>query len=325
MASRVNQGIQRVLDNLEASVNSGNYYEAHQLYRSLYFRYLGRKRYADLLELLYNGAMLLLQRDQHASGADLGILFIDVLNRSQTERTKVYFEKITNLFSIMKQGTPERETFLHNALGWSLKHTSYKWGHPDLHKLIAEVFWQEKNYTLAKQHFIYSHDGAGCAAMLVEIHQQRGYSNEVDLFIAQVVLQYLCLRNASAAQEALDSYTSRHPKINNGPPYLLPLLNFLSFLLKTIQLCSHEMFLILCEQYHLSLNRDPSYRIYLEKIAQLFFNAPAPRPKRQGLFGNLLESLFVGLEDEDSDMEEQATRQSSASGASTSQAPQELD
>ncbi|XP_011304857.1 Golgi to ER traffic protein 4 homolog [Fopius arisanus] len=324
MASRVNQGIQRVLGKLEASVNSGNYYEAHQMYRSLYFRYLGQKKYADLLELLYNGAMLLLQRDQHTSGADLGILFIDVLNKSETETSKSYFEKITNLFSIMKQGTPERETFLHNALRWSLKHTTYKWGHPDLHKLIAEVFWQEKNYTLAKQHFIYSNDGAGCAAMLVELHQQRGYSNEVDLFIAQVVLQYLCLHNEFAAQKALDSYTSRHPKINNGPPYLLPLLNFLSFLLKTIQLPSHGMFLILCEQYQLSLNRDPSYRIYLDKIAQLFFNGPAPRPKRQGLFGNLLQSLFVGLDDEDSDMEEQASRQSTP-GASTSQAPQELD
>ncbi|XP_063971881.1 Golgi to ER traffic protein 4 homolog [Diachasmimorpha longicaudata] len=325
MAARVNQGILRVLSKLEASVNSGNYYEAHQMYRTLYFRYLGQKKYTDLLELLYNGAMLFLQRDQHASGADLGILFIDVLTRSETDTSKVYFEKITNLFSIMKQGTPERETFLHNALRWSLKHTNYKWGHPDLHKLFAGVFWQEKNYTLAKQHFIYSHDGAGCAAMLVELHQQRGYSNEVDLFIAQVVLQYLCLHNASAAQEALESYTSRHPKINNGPPYLLPLLNFLSFLLKTIQLSSHAMFLVLCEQYQLSLNRDPSYRVYLDKIAQLFFNAPAPSPKRQGLLGNLLQSLFGDLDDEDSDMEEQATRQSNASGASTSQAPQELD
>lgn len=82
---------------------------------------------------------------QYTSGADLGILFIDVLNKSETETSKVYFEKITNLFSIMKQGTPERETFLHNALRWSLKHSHYKWGHPDLHKLIAESFWHGEN------------------------------------------------------------------------------------------------------------------------------------------------------------------------------------
>lgn len=44
---------------------------------------------------------------------------------------------------------------------------------------------------MAKQHFIYSKDGSGCAAMLVELHEQRGYSNEIDLFIAQAVLQYV--------------------------------------------------------------------------------------------------------------------------------------
>lgn len=38
MASRYNHGVQRVLAKLEASVNSGNYYEAHQMYRTLYFR-----------------------------------------------------------------------------------------------------------------------------------------------------------------------------------------------------------------------------------------------------------------------------------------------
>ncbi|XP_008554602.1 Golgi to ER traffic protein 4 homolog [Microplitis demolitor] len=324
MASRSNQGIQRVLGKLEASVNSGNYYEAHQMYRTLYFRYLAKKKYTDLLELLYNGAILLLQRDQHASGADLGILFVDVLNRSETPEPGIYFEKITNLFSIMKPGTPERESFLHNALRWSLKHTNCKWGHPDLHKMIAQVFWQEKNYTMARQHFVYSDDGAGCAAMLVELHQQRGYSNEVDLFIAQVVLQYLCLHNAATAQEAFDSYTSQHPKINSEPPYLLPLLNFLFFLLKTIQLSSLAGFTVLCEQYQLSLNRDPSYRTYLDKIAQLFFDVPAPRPRRQGLFGSILQSLFNGLEDDESDAEEQTSRQAS-NNASTSHAIQELD
>ncbi|KAG8040568.1 hypothetical protein G9C98_002564 [Cotesia typhae] len=267
MASRYNQGIQRVLGKLEASVNSGNYYEAHQMYRTLYFRYLAKKKYMDLLELLYNGSILLLQRDQHASGADLGILFIDVLNKAETTEPTSYFEKITNLFSIMKPSTPERETFLHNALRWSLKHTNCKWGHPELHKMIAQVFWQ--------------------------------------------------------AQEAFDSYTSRHPKINNEPPYLLPLLNFLFFLLKTIQLSSFAAFTVLCEQYQLSLNRDPSYRTYLDKIAQLFFDVPAPRSRRQGLFGSLLQSFFNGLEDDESDGEE--TSRQASNNPSTSHAVQELD
>lgn len=82
---------------------------------------------------------------------------------------------------------------------------------------------------------------------------------------------------------------------------------------------------VLCQQYQLSLNRDPSFRMYLDKIAQLYFNVPAPRARRQGgLFGNLLQSFFNGLDDGDSDTDEQSIQQNSNT-ASTSQAIQELD
>lgn len=47
----------------------------------------------------------------------------------------------------------------------------------------------EKNYIMARQHFMHSRDGSGCAAMLVELHEQRGYVNEIDLFIAHAVFQ----------------------------------------------------------------------------------------------------------------------------------------
>lgn len=38
--SRKAQGVQRVLAKLECSVKNGNYYEAHQMYRTLYFRFV---------------------------------------------------------------------------------------------------------------------------------------------------------------------------------------------------------------------------------------------------------------------------------------------
>lgn len=116
-----------------------------------------------------------------------------------------------SLFSLMGPMSPEREMFVQSALKWSIKGTDYKTGHPDLHQKIAQIFWRgnlvrnftafafavhnrfifssEKNYILARQHFIYSRDGSGCAAMLVELHEQRGYINEIDLFITQAVLQ----------------------------------------------------------------------------------------------------------------------------------------
>lgn len=79
---------------------------------------------------------------QHASGADLGILFVLVLTRSGTEPSEDYFEKITSMFSRMSPLSPERDIFIQSALRWSLKGIEYKTGHPDLHQKIAQVFWR---------------------------------------------------------------------------------------------------------------------------------------------------------------------------------------
>jgi hypothetical protein len=52
-------------------------------------------------------------------------------------------------------------------------------------------------------------------------------------------------------------------------------------------MCSGKLaaFTVLCQQYQTSIERDPSYIEYLDKIAQIFFGVPPPRPQSQGLFG----------------------------------------
>ena len=47
----------------------------------------------------------------------------------------------------------------------------------------------EKNYQMARYHFIHSSDGESCAHFLIEYHIVAGFPSEVDLFIAQAVLQ----------------------------------------------------------------------------------------------------------------------------------------
>lgn len=79
---------------------------------------------------------------QYASGADLGILFINVLIQSDTEPKLNFYEKISTLFGTMSSASPEREVFVQSALKWSIKGTDYKTGHPDLHQKIAQVFWR---------------------------------------------------------------------------------------------------------------------------------------------------------------------------------------
>lgn len=308
------RGVSRVLEKLEKSIKDGNYYEAHQMYRTLYFRYLGQKKYSELLELLHKGALLFLEHDQQISGADLGILLIEVLVKSENDDFVGWTPKICHIFCKISPTVTERDTFLAQAIRWSAKGKPP--GHPYLHQCIAQVYWNEKNYTQARHHYIYSQDGRSCAKLLIEFQSTQGFKYEADLFIAQAVLQYLCLRNKTTANQTFTSYTEQHPRIKkSGPPYLLPLLNFLWFLLQAIESKKLQTFSVLCQQYEPSIKRDPCYVMYLDKIGQIFFGLQPPRQQSGagggGLFGNLFESFFSGL-DEDSDDDSPAQAHSSS-------------
>lgn len=318
-----------MLNKLHACIDAGNYYEAHQMYRTIYFRYRSQKKFEELKELLYDGAIKLLRLEQCNSGADLANLLVDVLVQSETEPCEEQIERLGRIHALLAPHSPERASFLTRALQWSTTvggasggggSAECSRGHPQLHRLVALTLWKEKNYPDARHHFVHSTDGDGCAAMLVEFQTAKGYSSEIDLFIAQTVFQYLCLRNPSTATLVFLGYTRRHPCVHPGPPYYMPLLNFLWFLLLAVETRKLAVFTVLCEQYQPTISRDPTYPQYLDKIGQLFFGLPPP-PKPQGMFGNLIQTLLGGLEDDDPS--------TSTAGAASSQSvevqPEELD
>ncbi|KAJ8966661.1 hypothetical protein NQ314_003389 [Rhamnusium bicolor] len=312
MAAQGIRGVSRVLEKLEKSVKDGNYYEAHQMYRTLYFRYLGQKKYKELKDMLYNGSILFLEHDQQLSGADLAILLIEVLVKSEEDDCIIWTTKLSKIFSKISPSTPERDTFLAHAIRWSSRGSSR--GHPLLHQNVALIYWEEKNYALARHHFIHSQDGKSCAKLLIEFQSTQGFKCEADLFIAQAVLQYLCLKNKNTANQTFSSYTEQHPRIRkSGPPYLLPLLNFIWFLLQAIESQKLQTFAVLCEQYEPSIKRDPCYIQYLDKIGQLFLGLKPPQQQRGGLFGNFLESFLSGLDDDSDDDTPQASTSNSSS------------
>lgn len=301
------RGVARVLAKLESSIEAGNYYEAHQMYRTLYFRYLSQRKYDELLELLYKGSLTLLNHDQHTSGADLGLLIVDTLEKAAKpeEEAEAWMQKIAVLLSKVPQHVVERETLLVKAVKWSATVCKSQVGHPLMHKLIAQIMWNEDNLAQARHHFLLSKDGSGCGHMLIQLAQTKGVPSEMDLFIAQVILQQLCLKETVTAAETFATYCLYHPKIAaSEPPFITPLLNFCFFLLRAIEANQRKWsaFQTLCELYRPSLARDPSYEKYLQKIGVIFFGVSQPqRPQGEGMggiFGDLLNQFFQGLDDE---------------------------
>jgi len=295
-------GTERVIAKLKNSIENENYYEAHQMYRTLYFRYLGQKKYTDLEGLLYDGAVLLFEHEQVESGIDLAKLYIENLKEGEFEPKDVQFKKISRLHELIPGNNVDKQPFLVSGLRWSGAGATV--GHPRLHQYIAYSYWQLKKYPEARQHFLHSGDGEGCGSMLVEFHTSRGFNSEMDLFITQTVLQYLCLKKQLVAALTFYTYTAVHPKINGGPPYPNPLLNFIWFLLLAIQTSSSvSAYTVLCEKYKRFIDRDPQYLEYLDKIGQLFFGVPKPeKPKNMfsGLFNNLLSAMTEDSSDDES-------------------------
>ncbi|XP_050524169.1 Golgi to ER traffic protein 4 homolog isoform X2 [Daktulosphaira vitifoliae] len=276
--------INRVRRTLDNSLRDENYYMAHQLYKSLYSRYLGVQKKEDAIKTLFEGIIVLLENNQNVSAIDLSQVFAKSLSTHHIIPNDEIFKYVKEIFKKFGRTLSlERESMLSIVLQWTIEFCpEYPHGHPSLHKCIGFIYWSESNYSSAQYHYLRSTDGIGFAAMLVELHKTRGFKHEVDLFIAQVVLQGLCVRNKIIAQTTFQSYTKLHPAINDKPPYILPLLNFICFLLKILDGGKLKTYIVLCEQYEASLTRDPSYTKYLDKIGQLFFNVkPIERRSRQ--------------------------------------------
>lgn len=292
-------GTSRVQLKLKKSVEDGKYYEAHQMYRTLYFRYMAQKKHAEAIELLYSGATLLLEHEQYGSGADLSILLAEVFQTSRAAVVDDNIAKVSKLFQLIPPDIPERQMFLANSLKWAKQMNPPTNCVSELHRQVGLALWKEKNFGGARHHLLRSNDGESCGAMLIEDHTQHGLASEVDLFVAQSVLQFLCFNNKTTASVTFYSYTANHPAIMSGPPFVLPLLNFLWLLLIAVDSGKLTVFTVLCEVYHPSLQRDPAYNMYLDKIGQVFFGVtPPPEPNGPpGMLGSLMRS-FLGVGEE---------------------------
>lgn len=74
------RGSERILNKLRLMRENKQFYEAHQNYRTIYFRYLSAKKFKELQELLFEGADWFLDMKEYNSGADLACLYIDSLS-----------------------------------------------------------------------------------------------------------------------------------------------------------------------------------------------------------------------------------------------------
>lgn len=168
----------------------------------------------------------------------------------------------------------------------------------------------EGSFFQARKHILLSREGITSGRMLVAFSTGSGYKTEIDLIVTQFILQQLCtLKDVDVSEITFRTYTLNHPDIKrSAPPFKLPLLNFLWFLIELIkqQASREDVFKKLVELYKPSLDRDTDFKGYLDKIGRIFFNIQEQPQNRNGpmggLFGEVFNSFMRGLNEGDDDI-----------------------
>ncbi|KAJ7555699.1 hypothetical protein O6H91_05G051100 [Diphasiastrum complanatum] len=91
-------GTQRTLEKLEKSVQAGNYYEAQQMYKTVYARYMASQNYSAVLDLLQSGACIQLKHGQVTCGVELGLLLIEALHGARMSYEKDSLDQIKAIY-----------------------------------------------------------------------------------------------------------------------------------------------------------------------------------------------------------------------------------
>lgn len=360
----------RLVAKLKSAVQSRELYETHQILRTINFRFITtREKLRALQNLLFLGSSFLLEHKEYVSGQDIAVLFLEAsakrLQHYQEENrdgdaklqltnpsTVFHSDRQTPAYEICRKTAhltvrlPDTEIGQQKFVADTLKILTTKiLNRSLLHNVVAEAFWQSKDYVNARYHYLHCaslENAQDVAKLLVEYQTSCASKCEIDLFITQFTFQFLCLQCPidspkasnqktntgpsssstypktrstikSIAERVFSNYAINHPLLSQVdiPFSSLPLLNFTHFIISILDGNNEsETFEMLRDIYKVTWSRDPNYQGYLMRIGTLYFGIVDPAKQRQnsgGLFNNLLQSLLDGNDDDDEEPNQEGT------------------
>jgi len=226
-----------------------------------------------------SGALLLLEHKQDNSGGDLALQLLDCYTKSKQKLTPDILQTIRTLFEAFScvMNDDAKVSFIKAAIHYSEKFGSSTLGEPALHLMAARFYQSRQEYLTSHKHFLRSNQYNEHTTMLLE-WSSKGFKSEIDLFLARAVLQYLCLENLAGANAVFDLFIQKIPSLDT------PLVHFIQFLLKTVERDAGPLFQMLRQKYAQSLERDPAFNAYLNKIGEVYFGIKSS--------GGVLSNLF---------------------------------
>jgi len=234
----------------------------------------------------------MLKHEHWGEGTELAKLLIQLFEDQKIKESDSNIENILLISSLYKEEDKSSEVGLESLLkaivGWSI-HQGIKnyQGNPHFHLLLAELYCRKGEYGKAQKHFLRSTSPEEFCVMLIKWSVDVNPS-ERDLLIARSVFHYLCLGNLKDAKIIFKMFLENTKYPNT------PLINYLKFLLMTLERDAFPLFQKLREKYKASLEREASFQQYLDEIALKFYNQKT-QVGGGGGFGGMLGELMKGF------------------------------
>ncbi|CAI8604224.1 unnamed protein product [Vicia faba] len=306
---------QENVDKLEKVVKDGNYYGAQQMYKSISARYVTAERYAEALDILHSGACLQLAHGQVTCGAELALLFVEILGKGKIpyddetldRLRKIYegfprvplpqhlwdvddMQQLSENLGCAKIRVEGCSSFLKAAIKWSAEFGTSSNGAPELHILLAEYIFSESpevDMNRVTYHFVRGNDPIKFATNLVSF-LGRCYPGEDDLAIARAVLRYLSLGNLKDANILVDEIKKQTQASEVEFPKT-DLMQFINFLLQTMERDAFPLFNMLRANFKSCIEREPAFNELLDDIAEKFYGVQRRNP--MGMFGDIFKMM----------------------------------
>ncbi|KAH7441118.1 hypothetical protein KP509_03G025900 [Ceratopteris richardii] len=298
------------LQKLEKSLEAGNYYEAQQRIKTLHARYLAAKNYAASLDLLHSGATMQLKHDQVTCGVELGILFVETLGKAGRKYDAAALEQIKVLgssFPRMHVSSTDRRklikssesylnaksraegfnSFMRAAIRWCIETGGPTRGPKELHDMLSEYMWTQcpdLDLNKAAPHFVRSGHPERYAQAVIE-YMIECDPEEVDLVLARSVLLYLTFGNLRDANFLV---TEVKAALGDDKYPSSPLMQFIKYLLLTLERDALPLLHTLRENYKDHLQRDPLLVEYVDNIAERFYGEQR-KTGLQRVFGDFIK------------------------------------
>ncbi|KAL3115966.1 hypothetical protein niasHT_007266 [Heterodera trifolii] len=146
--------VAKLQQRLSAALNSKQFYEAHQILRTVHARLSAERRFTELLEQIQFTVLILCEAKEYTSAIDLAELYAETLKQSEatlnTENLQILLTMFSNLPSTFNSDSPSsdrRIPFLNKTLDWALKSAK---GKPEmlracalLQRKFGDVFFSE--------------------------------------------------------------------------------------------------------------------------------------------------------------------------------------